>query len=78
MTDLTVTEAFADLTTAVSRSLAVICRQLIDREALSEDSLIADLTSLGAALESEGASAAGVLLPLSLVAALRPPTEKQP
>ena len=33
MTDLTVTEAFADLTTAVSRSLAVICRQLIDRRA---------------------------------------------
>lgn len=77
MSDISRVE-LADLTTAVARTLATICRHLIDKGALDEELLIADLAAVRAGLISEGVGLVGVVLPAALAAALHQGPEKQP
>jgi hypothetical protein len=71
MPDPTTTEGFADMTVGVARTLAVICRHLIDASVIEEDVLIADLVSTAAELEARGVSPIASAVPVGLVAMLR-------
>lgn len=79
MTDATPTEtAFADLHTGVVRTLAAICRQLIEARVLNKDLLAATLVEVVAALTKEGVGPVGRTVPAALSAALQQSAEKQP
>ncbi len=73
-----VTEALADLSTGVVRTMAAICRQLIEARALNEDLLRGTLQEVIAALDKEGVGIVGTMVPAALVAALLQSAEKQP
>lgn len=76
--DQTVTEALADLSTAVVRTMAAICRQLIDARVLNEELLRGTLHEVVQALEKEDVGIVGTMVPAALAAALRQNAEKQP
>jgi hypothetical protein len=73
-----VTEALADLQTGVVRTLATICRQLIEARVLDRDLLVASLKETGAALTLEKVGFAGISVPVALIAALGQNASRQP
>lgn len=79
MQDVTPNEqAFADLHTGVVRTMAAICRQLIEARVLNQELLDASLTEVGAVLVNEGVGPVGAYVPAALIAALRQSAERQP
>ncbi|MEX0753380.1 MAG: hypothetical protein WD073_10725 [Xanthobacteraceae bacterium] len=79
MSDTTPTEtAFADLHTGVVRTLAAICRQLIEARVLNKDLLVSSLIEVGSVLKNEGVGPVGMTVPAALIAALQQSAEIQP
>lgn len=71
-------EVIADLHTGVVRTLATICRQLIEARVLDRNLLCGTLKETGAALTIEGVGFAGISVPAALIAALGQSASRQP
>ena len=71
-------DAISDIQVGFTRTLAMICNQLIDQRILDRELLIADLAQVQLALGERKVGLIGLAIPAALASALRQNAAEQP